>query len=316
MDVWAVEDDASPRARSVTNAFRDAHGTHGDELGAEDEMAYAAAAFTETLRELTEAATAGEGAAGAGGGSAPKAASFATRAACVEALSEALPAVSAGTAATDALVDALVSARAVRLEDEADSDDDDADATTATGEELVDGVAIGAACLALLEEDGEWHEAIVKERLAPTLEEAEAARDGESATAYRVVFTRWAKPQRVTRSQLVLMDDATEDDDEDGGDGLCGMCGRDAPLTRHHLIPRVTHTKYKAKGYSNELLNTCALICRPCHNAVHKFAPNKVLAVKYNTLELLMAQPALAKWAKFAATQPIYTRGTGMRNRR
>lgn len=127
---------------------------------------------------------------------------------------------------------------------------------------------------------------------------------------------RPTEPQRVTRSQLVLLEEAADYEDEDGGDGVCGMCKREAPLTRHHLIPRETHTKYRKKGLTTEFLNTCALICRPCHSAVHRFAPNSVLAAKYNTLELLNAQPALAKWAAFAHTQPIVERGFGLRNRK
>ena len=30
-------------------------------------------------------------------------------------------------------------------------------------------------------------------------------------------------------------------DDSEGEEGCCAMCGRDMPLTRHHLIPRDVH---------------------------------------------------------------------------
>jgi len=42
----------------------------------------------------------------------------------------------------------------------------------------------------------------------------------------------------------------------------CEMCERYMPLTKHHLIPRSTHKKYTKMGYTPEVLNTCASICR------------------------------------------------------
>ena len=61
-------------------------------------------------------------------------------------------------------------------------------------------------------------------------------------------------------------------------------------LQIHHMIPRSEHTRYMSKGYSHAFLKgvtnqgtaeestNLAMICRPCHNMVHKVATNKVLA--------------------------------------
>lgn len=74
------------------------------------------------------------------------------------------------------------------------------------------------------------------------------------------------------------------EDEED----KCEMCEREMRLTRHHLIPKLMHARYKAKGFTREELNTCALICRVCHSAVHHFFSGKELAQKYNTIEKLL----------------------------
>jgi hypothetical protein len=43
----------------------------------------------------------------------------------------------------------------------------------------------------------------------------------------------------------------------------CEMCGREVPLTYHHLIPRSMHTRVMKKGWHPEsALNSVAWICR------------------------------------------------------
>jgi len=44
-------------------------------------------------------------------------------------------------------------------------------------------------------------------------------------------------------------------------------------------------------------------LCRPCHSSVHKTHDNKTLAVDYNTLEKLLGDPAIYKFAKWASRQ-------------
>lgn len=77
------------------------------------------------------------------------------------------------------------------------------------------------------------------------------------------------------------------------------MCERQLPLTRHHLIPRTTHPRFKRK-IAREVLCATVDICRACHNAVHAAADEMTLAVQYNTLAKLMELPQLQKWVRFA----------------
>jgi hypothetical protein len=42
------------------------------------------------------------------------------------------------------------------------------------------------------------------------------------------------------------------------------------------------------KGTTAEELNQGIMVCRPCHNAIHKAFDNKTLAREYNTLESLL----------------------------
>jgi len=92
------------------------------------------------------------------------------------------------------------------------------------------------------------------------------------------------------------------------GTGPCGMCERIMPLTRHHLIPRTTHTKYRKKGLSKDFLNTCVDICRPCHSAVHNLYDEETLARDFSTLELLMSDEAVQKAVAYNAKQPTRTK--------
>mmetsp|Transcript_108211 Transcript_108211/g.248131 ORF Transcript_108211/g.248131 Transcript_108211/m.248131 type:complete len:199 (+) Transcript_108211:50-646(+) len=98
----------------------------------------------------------------------------------------------------------------------------------------------------------------------------------------------------------------------DDEDGLCEMCEREMPLTRHHLIPREEHKRYKKLGYSSETLNTVATICRPCHNAVHRFADNATLAADYNTVEKLMSTENLQRFVNWARKQKLRTKQDAM----
>ncbi|EPQ53041.1 hypothetical protein GLOTRDRAFT_79058 [Gloeophyllum trabeum ATCC 11539] len=84
----------------------------------------------------------------------------------------------------------------------------------------------------------------------------------------------------------------------------CELCGREVPLTYHHLIPRSTHAKaLKKKWHPQDMLNSVAWLCRPCHSAVHRAASNEDLARSYYTLELLLEREDIQKWAKYASKQ-------------
>ena len=81
------------------------------------------------------------------------------------------------------------------------------------------------------------------------------------------------------------------------------MCQRPMPLTKHHLIPRTTHKKYRKKGLTQEFLNTCIDICRPCHSALHRLIDEKTLGRDFNTLEAIMAHEGVQKWVNYASKQ-------------
>jgi hypothetical protein len=77
----------------------------------------------------------------------------------------------------------------------------------------------------------------------------------------------------------------------------CELCGREKPLTFHHLIPKAMHRKPRfQKRYSKETLRTQGLmICRLCHNGIHDLISEKELAEKFVTKDALVEHPGLAK---------------------
>ena len=79
-------------------------------------------------------------------------------------------------------------------------------------------------------------------------------------------------------------------------DGTCQLCEREnLRLTKHHLIPKQKHNK-KHKRDLGEALDNTVPMCRSCQSQIHAFFSNKQLAEKFNTIELLKAQPLVANW--------------------
>ena len=162
----------------------------------------------------------------------------------------------------------------------------------------------GDDVLAVLEEDGEWHPAVV----------VEAARDG-SRGPLLVRFVQWGKQQLTPRPQIVPLGASVQDEDASAScEGRCELCERQMQLTFHHLIPKMTHSKFLGKALpsnvahlgapTRDFLNSYgAMLCRACHSVVHRFAPNAVLATSFNTIELLAAQPKIQAWAQHASRQ-------------
>jgi len=70
----------------------------------------------------------------------------------------------------------------------------------------------------------------------------------------------------------------------------CEVCGREASLTFHHLIPKTLHgKKWYRKRYSlAELKSRGMHVCRECHRAIHKFWDEKTLGKEHNTPELIL----------------------------
>ncbi|OLN94208.1 hypothetical protein CCHL11_02831 [Colletotrichum chlorophyti] len=83
----------------------------------------------------------------------------------------------------------------------------------------------------------------------------------------------------------------------------CEICGRDwIALTYHHLIPRMVHDKVVKRGWHRENeLNNVAWLCRLCHSFVHRFAGHEELARHYYTVDLLLEQEEVVRFAHYAS---------------
>merc|ERR1740121_298980 len=158
----------------------------------------------------------------------------------------------------------------------------------------------GAFVLALLTEDGEWHQAVVQKAAGENM--------------FVVVFLEYGKPQETIAANIRLMEDIVDDEDTEEAlaEGQCEMCARQMLLTFHHLIPKDVHPTYLKKrlpaGIEGEptrhFLNTHgAMLCRKCHSFVHHLASNDVLAKEYNTLEKILAVPSVQAWVMWAGQQ-------------
>jgi len=78
----------------------------------------------------------------------------------------------------------------------------------------------------------------------------------------------------------------------------CPICKRKVSLTKHHLIPKVLHKRFKKKKKKYNLKETID-ICNDCHNQLHKVFTVKELALNINTLELIINNEKVKKFARF-----------------
>ena len=86
----------------------------------------------------------------------------------------------------------------------------------------------------------------------------------------------------------------------------CALCGRTAPLTFHHLIPKKVHRRRRfARSYSKAELAQGIDVCRLCHRAIHRFHDEMTLARELNTLAALRQDEQLARHAAWAAKQRV-----------
>lgn len=174
--------------------------------------------------------------------------------------------------------------------------------------EFVEGMAV----LAVLEEDGEFHEAAVVSVGSASHSVDEGASHSASlrtathalSPCVTVAFGEFGGMQRVvaTTAVLVLSKGATETTVE----GVCEMCRRGTKVTDHHLIPRSEHSRYVKRGLTSAFLKgreNIAELCRPCHSTVHNYASNKALADKYDTTAKLLDEEPIAKWIEWVAGQ-------------
>ena len=89
-------------------------------------------------------------------------------------------------------------------------------------------------------------------------------------------------------------------------EGKCELCEREVPTDEHHLIPKTNHNnKWFLKHFTkDEMKNRKIDVCFDCHPAIHKFIPNeKELGKFYNTKELLLAHPKIAKFVEWVKKQ-------------
>jgi len=101
------------------------------------------------------------------------------------------------------------------------------------------------------------------------------------------------------------------DDNEDDGNNNnnfmkslnCEICERYVKLTRHHLFPRETHKNCVKRGIPENLLSKTISICKMCHATIHRFFSNDELSKSYYSLELLLEEEKIKKYAKWAASQ-------------
>ncbi|KAI1826388.1 YisB protein [Xylaria intraflava] len=79
----------------------------------------------------------------------------------------------------------------------------------------------------------------------------------------------------------------------------CEICGRDwINLSYHHLIPRFVHDKAVRRGWHRACdLQNVAWLCGACHRFVHRFAGHEELARRFYSVELLLADEGVRRWA-------------------
>ena len=104
----------------------------------------------------------------------------------------------------------------------------------------------------------------------------------------------------------------------------CELCERMAALTVHHLIPRTEHALLVKRGlftihectsplrrWSCIMLKLCAgrtrlaMLCRPCHSAVHRAKNTRDLAMEFNTVDKLLELPEVTKFAEWNSKRKV-----------
>jgi hypothetical protein len=86
----------------------------------------------------------------------------------------------------------------------------------------------------------------------------------------------------------------------------CELCGRDKPLTEHHLLPRAIHRRkrFVERYGKQELRSRKLMICRLCHNGIHDLIPDeKELAEQYHTKELLLGHEGIRRHVAWVRKQ-------------
>ena len=96
----------------------------------------------------------------------------------------------------------------------------------------------------------------------------------------------------------------------------CEICERSwINLSYHHLIPRFVHEKAVKRGWHREEdLQNGAWLCGACHRFVHHFKNHEELARNYYTVELLLEEEEVRRFAAWVGK--LRWKGGKTRNRR
>lgn len=83
----------------------------------------------------------------------------------------------------------------------------------------------------------------------------------------------------------------------------CELCGREQPLTFHHLIPKAMHkrNRFQKRHTKQEMRSRGIEICRLCHDGIHDLISKQELAEHFTAKEALLQHPGLIKhlgWVK------------------
>ncbi|SDW72663.1 hypothetical protein SAMN05443545_102510 [Aidingimonas halophila] len=86
----------------------------------------------------------------------------------------------------------------------------------------------------------------------------------------------------------------------------CELCGRAAPLTKHHLIPRSLHGKAKyRKRFSRVERQTSILwLCHACHRHIHHVLSEREMADGYCSRDALMSHESIRTFVEWLSTKP------------
>lgn len=88
--------------------------------------------------------------------------------------------------------------------------------------------------------------------------------------------------------------------------GMCPCCHRVTRLTFHHLIPKKMHRRsFFKKHYTKEEKQRGVMICRQCHNGIHRFYDEMTLAKALNSLVLIKGDPKLAAFFHWVSKQRV-----------
>ncbi|ROW00906.1 hypothetical protein VPNG_08272 [Cytospora leucostoma] len=83
---------------------------------------------------------------------------------------------------------------------------------------------------------------------------------------------------------------------------VCELCNRvaryDRGITKHHLYPQSVVKAAPAGTYTEHQRNTLALLCWPCHSAIHRIMSNDTLAAAFHSVQLLKSHKEVQDWIR------------------